>query len=618
MKIFQTRNGPSSIKDKLHRPRRKIGLLYQYEAEVRQPFQSDLTAEGMIEVRSAYVIRVNIHKARWDGSVCSDPLGFVDCQQSSRFKSDHCARGESKCYFMNLYASDPSLRLDRHQPTYGKVFDVQEPERGDIAILWGAYADRKSFPIGVWLIEDFRIDDAAYVLYGNPVDSVLFPDRTVGLDEVNKRQTRSIGTDMIRLLEPGAIRPVLDRFVVDLVQEEERRNPTVESSKALQGLRSVIDGLPDSDSGLTQRISIPTEVLRIFDDQETVVTITNAAERDDPGVVKAVADSDRRPESSHELVGVSIDDFPAELIRDYEIALKVSDLVILAGPSGVGKTQLAKVFAELNSARFELVPVRPDWRTNEDLLGYLPPFGGEFIFTRFSLFVKDAAAEWELALADNRTPQMFHVCLDEMNLARPEYYMAEVLSRMEMQGDLRVLQLYEATDDIGFPRQIALPPNLRIVGTVNNDDTTNPLSPKVLDRAVYLKCDQIDLVTFFGDRLPGNIVATLSELDATVKESGLRVAYRVAGQIERWLMAGTDAGIGTIASLDAAIDSLVLSKLRLQRSDPNHLETLERLRVLFSERLSADDVAFGRSLATVDRLRLSLERADFANGQFET
>ena len=569
-------------------------------------------------MRSAYVIRVNIHKARWDGSVCSDPLGFVDCQQSPRFKSDHCARGEARCYFMNLYASDPSLRLDRHQPAYGRVFDVQEPQRGDLAILWGAYADRKSFPVGVWLIDDFRIDDAAYVLYGNPVGSVLFPDRTVGLEEVNKRQTRSIGSDMIRLLEPGAIRPVLDRFVVDLVQEEERRLPTVESSKAMSGLRSVIDSLPDSDSGLTQRISIPTEVLRIFDDQIVEVETSNAGEPIEPGEGEPLGESEQRSENLNEGDEISLEDFPAELLRDYEIALKVSDLVILAGPSGVGKTQLARVFAEKNSAKFELVPVRPDWRTNEDLLGYMPPFGGAFIYTSFSLFVNQAATEWELALGEEREPQMYHVCLDEMNLARPEYYMAEVLSRMEMDGDLRVLQLYEAKEDVGFPRRITLPPNLRIIGTVNNDDTTNPLSPKVLDRAVYLKCDQIDLVTFFGERLPGNIVATLSELDATVKESGLRVAYRVAGQIERWLKAGNEAGIGTIASLDAAIDSLVLSKLRLQRSDPNHIETLERLRVLFSERLSADDVAFGRSLATVDRLRISLERADFANGQFET
>jgi hypothetical protein len=470
----------------------------------------------------------------------------------------------------------------------------------------------------VWLIEDFRIDDAAYVLYGHPVGSVLFPDRTVGLEEVNRRQTRSIGSDMIRLLEPGAIRPVLDRFVVDLVQEEERRLPTVESSKALLGLRSVIDSLPDSDSGLTQRISIPTEVLRIFDEQIVEVAPPNAGEPIEPNEVEPPGESEQRSESLNEKDEISLDDFPSELLRDYEVALKVSDLVILAGPSGVGKTQLARVFAEKNSAKFELVPVRPDWRTNEDLLGYLPPFGGDFIFTSFSLFVNQAAADWEVALAEEREPQMYHVCLDEMNLARPEYYMAEVLSRMEMDGDLRVLQLYEAKEDAGFPRQIALPPNLRIIGTVNNDDTTNPLSPKVLDRAVYLKCDQIDLVTFFGERLPGNIVATLSELDATVKESGLRVAYRVAGQIERWLKAGNEAGIGTIASLDAAIDSLVLSKLRLQRSDPNHIETLERLRVLFSERLSADDVAFGRSLATVDRLRISLERADFANGQFET
>ena len=79
--------------------------------------------------------------------------------------------------------------------------------------------------------------------------------------------------------------------------------------------------------------------------------------------------------------------------------------------------------------------VRPDWHANEDLLGYLPPFpGSRFSSTAASEFIRSASIEADAAAAEQRTPRPFHLCLDEMNLARPEHYLAELLSKMEVPG----------------------------------------------------------------------------------------------------------------------------------------------------------------------------------------
>ena len=142
--------------------------------------------------------------------------------------------------------------------------------------------------------------------------------------------------------------------------------------------------------------------------------------------------------------------FPPELVADYRVAVAVSSLVVLAGPSGSGKTRLTSAFAQATATKYMLTPVRPDWRTNEDLLGYLPPFGGDFVPSPFTEFLREAADEWRTAEGAGREAQSYHACLDEMNLARPEYYMAEVLSRMELEGDDRQLHLYDAAEERGL------------------------------------------------------------------------------------------------------------------------------------------------------------------------
>jgi len=576
-------------------------------------------------MRNAYVIRVNIHRAGWDGTVCSHPTEWLDCKASALFKSDYCERGTPRCFHLDLFATSPRIRLPRKERPYADVVGEQRPEPGDIAVFWGTYADGEDVPVGVWIIEDFRID-GDFIIYGSSKQSIRFPERSVGMKVVRQQQTKRIGADMIRFLEPPAIGPVLDQFAADLNRERASREiegiQTDDFETALSRLRDIRATVPQVEEGssqLTYRLTLPEGALeQLFggDEQTEPKPIKEGESSDSSDEEVSPVPTD--PMKSLDDAPLSISSFTKSLRDRYSLAIATSSMVLLAGPSGVGKTQLVRAFAESIGARFEIVPVRPDWRSNEDLLGYLPPFGGDFVPSTFSRFVLEASDEWEKAEKAGRSAIEFHVCLDEMNLARPEYYLAEVLSRMEMTGALRSLQLHDSIQDSGFPQRVPLPPNLTIIGTVNNDDTTNPLSPKVLDRAAYLLCDDVDLVAFFGARVSPEIVNFVAELDQTLRQAGLRIAYRTAGSIERWIRLAAVESTHVITALDEAVETFVLPKLRLQRSNQAHVEMLEDLRVLFAERYSTEEVSFVRCVEAVDRLAAALERSDFANGQFET
>jgi len=114
-----------------------------------------------------------------------------------------------------------------------------------------------------------------------------------------------------------------------------------------------------------------------------------------------------------------------DLIKNFYLALKSKPFVILAGTSGTGKSKLVRLFAEAIGAtpeneRFKLISVRPDWSDSTDLLGYRD-LNGEFhagVLT--NIIIK--------ALDNPNYPYI--VCLDEMNLARVEYYLSDILSIM--------------------------------------------------------------------------------------------------------------------------------------------------------------------------------------------
>lgn len=191
-------------------------------------------------------------------------------------------------------------------------------------------------------------------------------------------------------------------------------------------------------------------------------------------------------------------DYTKELITDFYLSLKTKPFVILSGISGTGKSKIAELFAQAVGAnsdnrRFQLVPVRPDWSDATDLLGY------RNIENKFVPgIILDAAYE-----AMKNLDKPYFLCLDEMNLARVEYYFSDILSSMEtrnIKDDEIITQRLLSKAQFGKDERaydkygdVYIPQNLYIIGTVNMDETTFSFSKKVLDRANTIEFNKVNL-----------------------------------------------------------------------------------------------------------------------------
>lgn len=238
--------------------------------------------------------------------------------------------------------------------------------------------------------------------------------------------------------------------------------------------------------------------------------------------------------------------YSRHIIENYLTLIRSNDLIILAGDSGSGKTNLVNSFADAVGGKSIIIPVKPNWTSSEDLLGYYNPLEKKYLATPFL----------EALIEAQQNPEVpYFICLDEMNLARVEYYFADFLSKLEERSKKPEIQLYSddeashvlaelkgvvsiitgakekynkngVTDFIalmqdedvnnemkrafGFsdknslikyhgdirrmlagvistPSSITIPSNVRIIGAINIDETTHYLSPKILDRAHIMK-----------------------------------------------------------------------------------------------------------------------------------
>ena len=214
--------------------------------------------------------------------------------------------------------------------------------------------------------------------------------------------------------------------------------------------------------------------------------------------------------------------------RPYLTAIKSKPFLLLAGISGTGKSRIVRELARAcweagseeykaqKPKNFEMVQVKPNWHDSGELIGYVSRVSGkpEFVAGDFLKFVAKA---WE----DLETP--YFLCLDEMNLAPVEQYFAEYLSVVESRKrndegmvvtDAILKKANEEwyfnltaslTSDEEIRKQfneegISLPQNLIVVGTVNMDETTFSFSRKVLDRAMTIEMNEVDLYGGLTDR----------------------------------------------------------------------------------------------------------------------
>ena len=176
----------------------------------------------------------------------------------------------------------------------------------------------------------------------------------------------------------------------------------------------------------------------------------------------------------------SIDD-----IRRFISGLAVTHIVIMQGMSGTGKTSLAYAWGEFLKNPSVIVPIQPMWKERTDLIGYYNEFTKRFNETVLLQKMYEA----------NYNKELYVTVLDEMNIARVEYYFAEFLSLLELPNpESRYLDIVSDKWD-NDPKllrngQLRLPENMWFVGTANNDDSTFSISDKVYDRAMIMNLDR--------------------------------------------------------------------------------------------------------------------------------
>ena len=171
-------------------------------------------------------------------------------------------------------------------------------------------------------------------------------------------------------------------------------------------------------------------------------------------------------------------------IRRFVAGLAVSKLVILQGMSGTGKTSLAHAFGSFTDNPSTVIPVQPMWKERTDLIGYYNEFTKRFNESQLLIKMYEA----------NYSRDVYITVLDEMNIARVEYYFAEFLSLLELpNANERYIDVVSDKWDTD-PKQfidgrLKLPENMWFIGTANNDDSTFAISDKVYDRAMVLNLD---------------------------------------------------------------------------------------------------------------------------------
>ncbi|MFD3157932.1 McrB family protein [Haloimpatiens sp. FM7330] len=291
--------------------------------------------------------------------------------------------------------------------------------------------------------------------------------------------------------------------------------------------------------------------------------------------------------------------YKEEVIKNFYLSLKTKPFVILYGISGTGKSKLVELFANAIGANredgtYNLIPVRPDWSDPAELIGY-KNINGDFQSGILTNIIRRAICEKDIP---------YFVCLDEMNLARVEYYFSDILSLMETR---KICKDKIITDKLikdellgdkssvkGELSKLYIPENLYIVGTVNMDETTFPFSKKVLDRANTIEFNDVDLDFDFdafengedySNKIYSNkllrskylkliqckdkkniakkVIDNLKEINEILQKVDMHFGYRVRDEVIFYMIYAVDEGIMNFnEALDFAINQKILPRIQ--------------------------------------------------------
>lgn len=355
----------------------------------------------------------------------------------------------------------------------------------------------------------------------------------------------------------------------------------------------------------------------------------------------------------------------------YLTALRTKPFMLLAGISGTGKSRIVREMAKAcwaadeedygkNCPRnFCMVQVKPNWHDSSDLIGYVSRINGEkYVVGPFLRFIAKA-------IKDPKRP--YFLCLDEMNLAPVEQYFAEYLSVIESRklqdghietdpivpfenteayGSL-IDQLFDSdeerkaykTEEGG--KRLTIPENLFVVGTVNMDETTFSFSRKVLDRAMTIEMNEVDLkggleaggsaeFGYIGEDLMGdaaegkdvyaenkvlcdNVIEYLGKVNGVLEGTPFKIAYRTRNEF--LLYAVNRLVIAPDSKLWNTLDEMTSMKIlsRIEGDSERCKKPLEEIQRVLNEALSEEEQTKSISLAKIKEMLDKLQKTGYTS-----
>lgn len=204
--------------------------------------------------------------------------------------------------------------------------------------------------------------------------------------------------------------------------------------------------------------------------------------------------------------------YDIKTIRLFIAGMASTKLIILQGISGTGKTSLPYSFGKFLQKDTTIASVQPSWRDRTELFGYFNEFTKNFNETE--VLKRIYSSEYN--------DDVNFILLDEMNIARVEYYFAEMLSILEMpdpaEWELDLVPNVWSTDPVRLDKgKLRIPQNIWYIGTANNDDSTFTISDKVYDRAQPINLDAKGVAFDAPDTPPMNL--SFEHLDTLFKEA---------------------------------------------------------------------------------------------------
>lgn len=607
-----------------------------------------------ITPRACMMLKVNHHKHHYNGTICSHPTRWR-CGANAGFRQNRCAQGQASCFDMYLFHhTDPHVRRrsDVDSDGYlGDMRDVIDDGEHPLVFLWTYTSNNSRILVGLYVVGG--VEESLLAFNGAEYDLRPVPGMALYFDDpelTNEFLWRhSIGTEFYfrsvsETYVPMALNDILHRQR-QLLEESKRRSDLQGKTKSfehnvkqLAQIITYLGHLPEAEHDEdyldgavlaalpSGAVSTPTEPVKVEYPSDPVTTVVNSVSSVvQPTLVDGMATVLNAVRAKTRQRGLY---YPDDLIKRYHLSLQTKPFVILAGVSGGGKTQLALAYAEALGAELAVVSVGSNWTSNEALLGAYDVLNDRFVPTEFTTFLSEAEAEYRDAQDAGREPRPYCVVLDEMNLSHVEYYFSDFLSKMELPEERRyvILHTYPGKD---VPPKVMIPPNLLITGTVNVDETTHRFSPKVLDRANFIRLDDINLQemlnlvdywspVIYNKDQAREVTSHLRSMNTVLTKSQQHFGYRTAREIITWVDRATGAGAFAMgAALDMQILQKVLVKVQGSKFNPTERQMIQELVVFLEDTLdpSTQQPQFPESTKRIKRMLDELNEEEFTFGQ---